>query len=464
MKKKVLIVGAGVAGLQALAAIEASKELSNLVEISGFIDDDTSPRQGVSILGTIDDLPEIVSEKKINELIIAIPSAPRSLIERILQKVSATSLDIKIVPGLIEIIRGDVNLSHIRPFQVEDILGREEVPLDPGEISRFYSGKTILVTGAGGSIGSSLVRQLRKLPVKRIIGLGRGEYSMFKISQELNNEPRFSMCLCDILNSRDIEEVIAEEKPDLVFHTAAYKHVPMMEKFPQKAVLNNIIGTIGLLRLVEKFKIPGFVFISTDKAVQPASVMGITKRIGELLTHSFGLNEALGNKVVRFGNVLGSRGSVIETFQQQIENQEPLTVTDPEMTRFFLSKDEAARLVIKSAALDENTTYYLDMGEPIKINDIATRMLGLSQRYSIKKEITYTGLRPGEKLNESLVSDFEEFTPSGSERILKLKNPVLLSREVRQAIINGCMDLVESKQSHDVKTELLNILSSIDNP
>lgn len=419
MLKKTLIIGAGEAGRMVAKEILDDGRLSLQYSLLGFLDDDEKKKSfyGIPVLGKIGEIKDILVKYTIETAIISIPSASRETVTKILLDLSNTGIEIKIVPGLYEIIEGDVSWRQIRKVRPEDFLGREEVGFDLEEISSFYKGKTVLVTGAGGSIGSEIFRQILKLPVKKAIALGRGENNIHQLMNSLGKDSRFEYVIGDIQDESKILYTMKEKNPDIVFHAAAHKHVPIMENFPEEAVKNNIVGTYHTAKACLDAGIKNFVFISTDKAVNPSSVMGATKRISEKIVLS--LNQLNKTRFIctRFGNVLGSRGSVIPTFMQQIEKGGPITITHPDIERYFMSIPEAARLVIKSITVPEGKIFVLNMGKPIKILELAKNLIKFSGQSEEDIPVIFTGLRKGEKIQEELFTDLENLKPTKFEKL-----------------------------------------------
>ncbi|RST74192.1 polysaccharide biosynthesis protein [Siminovitchia acidinfaciens] len=413
-KKQTLIVGAGSGG----ATLARQLIYSNDVDLMpvAFVDDD--PRKymlemyGIKVCGGIDDIPALVERMKIEHIIIAIPSLSRRKARRIYEVCSQTEAEIKIMPLLEDVMTGKVEVSALRNVEVEDLLGRDTVELDISTISQSITGETVLVTGAGGSIGSEICRQLCKFHPKKMILLGHGEYSIYKIDMELRKEYSEHIelvpVIADVQDPQRMQEVIGEHKPRVIYHAAAHKHVPLMEGNPREAVKNNIFGTKNVAEAADIHGVDTFVLISTDKAVNPPNVMGATKRIAEMIIQTMAKESETKFVAVRFGNVLGSRGSVIPLFKKQIEVGGPVTVTHPDMTRYFMTIPEASRLVIQAGTLARGgEVFVLDMGEPVKISDLAKNLITLSG-YSLDEiEIEYTGIRPGEKMFEELLNENE---------------------------------------------------------
>lgn len=408
--KRVLIVGAGDAGAHLVRNMMGAPEYS----VVGFVDDDPLKKghiiHGVRVLGDVNRVPELVSAYQIEEMIIALPSAGSHVIRKAVEQGRSADLSsIKIVPPISEILNGEVSLRALREVQVEDLLGREVVSLDMQDIERFIRGKTVLITGAAGSIGSELSRQVSRFHPSLLLLADQDETGMFYIARELEEKFPFLPLQGYIADIRDKDKVRALfriHRPSIVFHAAAYKHVPLMEANPDEAVKNNVFGTLTLGEAALEHGVQTFVFISTDKAVNPTSVMGATKRIGEMICQM--LNQKNGTKFisVRFGNVLASRGSVISIFKEQIKRGGPVTVTHPDMKRYFMSTSEACLLVMQAGALGKGgEVFVLDMGNPVKIVDLAAeliRLSGLEPDHDIP--IVFTGIRPGEKLFEEILS------------------------------------------------------------
>ncbi len=410
-KNKVLIVGAGDAGAMLLREIERY-HIANR-QVVGFIDDDKNKTGkillGVKVLGTRNELVKIAAEKGIDEIIIAMPSVKGKEIKAIISICKETNCKLTILPGLYEIIEGKVSISQLRPVDIEDLLGRDPVKLDTTAVREYLAGKIVLITGAGGSIGSEIVRQVAKMQPKKLLLLGKGENSIYEITQELKincPEVKTVPIIADIRDKERIKAIMDYFEPQVVFHAAAHKHVPLMEYQPAEAVRNNILGTKVVADEAAAHKVETFVMISTDKAVNPTSVMGCTKRVAEMYVQSMNKNSNTRFVAVRFGNVLGSRGSVIPLFKKQIAKGGPVTVTHADMKRYFMTIPEASQLVLQAGAMAKGgEVFVLDMGEPVRIYDLAKDLITLSGLIPDKDiEIKITGLRPGEKLFEELLS------------------------------------------------------------
>lgn len=434
-KNKVLIIGAGDAGAMLLREIERY-HIANR-QVVGFIDDDKNKTGkillGVKVLGTRNELVKIAAEKGIDEIIIAMPSVKGKEIKAIISICKETNCKLTILPGLYEIIEGKVSISQLRPVDIEDLLGRDPVKLDTTAVKEYLAGKIVLITGAGGSIGSEIVRQVAKMQPKKLLLLGKGENSIYEITQELKiNSPEVKTVpiIADIRDKERIKAIMDYFKPQVVFHAAAHKHVPLMEYQPAEAVRNNILGTKVVADEAAAHNVETFVMISTDKAVNPTSVMGCTKRVAEMYVQSMNKNSGTRFVAVRFGNVLGSRGSVIPLFKKQIAKGGPVTVTHPDMKRYFMTIPEASQLVLQAGAMAKGgEVFVLDMGEPVRIYDLAKDLITLSGLIPDKDiEIKITGLRPGEKLFEELLS-----AEDGTEKTMHKKIFTARIKEIDKA-------------------------------
>ena len=431
-KKQVLIVGAGDAGAMMMREIEHNDAAT--MNIVGFIDDDMrkqgSRLSGFPVLGTSDDIVAVSKEKCVDEIIIAMPSVSGSVIRKLADTCRLTGCQVKIMPSLLEMTDEHINVRKLRNINIEDLLRRDPIHLDFEKITSYIAGKTVLITGAGGSIGSEISRQISRVGAREIILLGRGENSIYEIYQELKvkfPDQLYRTVIANITDAQRMEEVFARYQPQVVFHAAAHKHVPLMEIQPAEAVRNNVFGTRNVAELADRFSSEIFVLISTDKAVNPTSVMGATKRCAELVLQEINQHSSTKFVTVRFGNVLGSRGSVVPLFEKQIAAGGPVTITHPEMTRFFMTIPEAVQLVLQAGSQAEGGEVFLfDMGKPVKIRDMACDLIqlhGLKPNQDIK--LVYTGLRPGEKLYEELLTSEEGTASTKHEKIFKAKiNPL----------------------------------------
>ena len=424
--KNTLIVGAGEGGRILYNSFLGSKT-SQDIHVVGFVDDDPNKRNtylsGKKVLGALKDIPELIEKYDIQMVTIAIPSLSRKKLRRIFELVESARVKVNTMPSIEELASGKISVSKLKTIDVVDLLGRDEVKLDIESIKDQITDKVILVTGAGGSIGSEICRQIIQFNPAKLLLLGHGENSIYLIDRELrthhqNCPTEIVPIIADIQDREKINEIMEQYHPDIVYHAAAHKHVPLMEYNPKEAVKNNIFGTKNVAEAAKAAKVKNFVMVSTDKANNPPNVMGSTKRIAEMIVT--GLNEEGCTKfsAVRFGNVLGSRGSVIPVFREQIAQGGPITVTDFRMTRYFMTIPEASRLVIQSGALAKGgEIFILDMSEPVKIVDLAKNMIRLSGYSEDEIEIIETGIRPGEKLYEELLLDKERNDEAVYEKI-----------------------------------------------
>jgi len=426
--REVLIVGAGDAGQVILRELQRAPQLGYTP--IGLLDDDPRKKNlrvhGVRVLGTTSDLRRVLREAEPDELLIAMPSASGELRQRIVDTAQEERVSVKTLPGLHELIAGDVNLAgQIRPVQVEDVLGREPVEVDLHEIAGYVARKTVLVSGAGGSIGAELCRQIARVGAGRIILVDRSEPALFDIERELLDERGFSAALpvlADVGNRAKLRQVFEKYRPDVVFHAAAYKHVPLLEANPLEAVRNNVLATKTIAEVAVEFETRRFVLVSSDKAAQPKNLMGQSKAICEWIVQAHGARDDLPTRfvAVRFGNVLGSSGSVIPTFRRQIERGGPVTVTHRDMTRYFMTIPEAVSLIVQAGAIGgRGDLFVLDMGQPVSIYELAENMIRLSGKVPERDiAIRITGVRPGEKLHEVLWNQDESGEPTAHPKIL----------------------------------------------
>lgn len=438
--KKVLIVGAGAAGAMIAREIEQRNHTEKVnLKIEGFIDDDPSKvgsqLAGIHILGNMDSVGKFAEKKEVDEIIIAIPSAKGEIVRRIASLCRKTGCKVQVVPGLYELI-GRPSVKQLRDIRLEDLLRRDAIHLDLDEIAGYIQDKVVLVTGAGGSIGGEICRQVSKVGAKQILLLGRGENSIYEIHQELKVQfptQQYKTIIADVRDYSRMQEIFARYTPDVVFHAAAHKHVPLMELQPIEAIKNNVFGTKNVAELANEFKSDIFVLISTDKAVNPTSVMGATKRTAELVLEAINGHSRTKFVTVRFGNVLGSRGSVVPLFERQILAGGPVTITHPEMTRYFMTIPEAVQLVLQAGGQAQGGEVFLfDMGDPVKIKDMAYDLIelhGLVPEEDI--QLVYTGLRPGEKLYEELLTAEEGTTSTKHKKIFKAKIQALDAEQLK---------------------------------
>lgn len=428
--KKALVIGGGQAARELVAKVSQHPELD--IEIVCALDDDTRKQNikitnEVKIVGQIKDLENITKEYSIEQIIIAIPSLPPKELRTIVELCQKTNLETKIIPGVDQLADGKVTVEQLRKVSLEDLLGRELVDLSIPEVANFINNKTILITGAGGSIGSELTKQLVKnFSPKKIYVLGRGENSIFQLCQELKTltQIEYTPIICDIRNYNLLYKHLTKAAPDVVFHAAAHKHVPLMEDHSHEAFENNVIGTKNIAEISGMLNIKTFVNISTDKAVNPINVLGCTKRLAEIVVNSCA-KQYSGTKYisVRFGNVIGSRGSVIPIWQAQLKNNLPITVTSKDTYRFFMTLSESAQLVIKAAAIGKQSeTMVLDMGNEVSIYELAKDFIRLSGYDTEQVKIIFTGLRPGEKLREELVGYYEGANHTKYKKILVIES------------------------------------------
>lgn len=412
--RRIIIAGAGEAGRS--LAFQIQESTANAWDIVGFVDDDAGKRgeriRGIPVLGRISDLPRLARDLTADQIVIAIPSLSPKGLREMLKTCEATGVPVRILPRLRELAGGVADPTQIREVRVEDLLPRPEVKLDREAISRYLAGKTVLVTGGGGSIGKELCRQVLMAGAAQVLVLGRGENSVFEAVQELSEldaEGEVVPVICDIRDRDAVAAVFERFAPQVVFHAAAHKHVPLMEMYPAEAVKNNVFGTLNLVQVSVEREVESFVLVSTDKAVDPSSVMGATKRIAEMIVKAYAVENGTSMVSVRFGNVLGSRGSVIPTMQRQIRLRRPVTVTDPEMVRYFMTIPEAVALIVQAGATGgRGEVFVLDMGHAVRIIDLAydlIRLSGLVPGQDVPVRII--GRRPGEKIKEDILGDLE---------------------------------------------------------
>ncbi|WP_148867471.1 polysaccharide biosynthesis protein [Thermosediminibacter litoriperuensis] len=427
-KKRVLIIGAGHAGSLVIREFKQNPDLE-MVPV-GVIDDDRSKHglsiYGVRILGGREKIPDVVDAKKVDEIIIAMPSVDRREVKKIADICSATKCKVKIVPGIYELLNGKVDVKKIRDIKIEDLLGREPVRINMEAAAKYLKDKVVMVTGAGGSIGSELVRQVSRFEPRLLLLFDISENNIFDLEHQLKTyfpKQMYIPIIGSIRDSSKVEAVMEKYRPNVVFHAAAHKHVPLMEQNPVEAIKNNVFGTLNVAEAAQKYKVERFILISTDKAVNPQNVMGASKRVAEIIIQMMAKSGDTRFAAVRFGNVLGSAGSVIPLFKKQIEAGGPVTVTHPEVTRYFMTIPEAVQLVIQAGAMAEGgEIFVLDMGEPVKILDLATEMIKLSGFEPGKDiKIEFIGLRSGEKLHEELFYDKEDITRTEFEKIYLAK-------------------------------------------
>jgi FlaA1/EpsC-like NDP-sugar epimerase len=463
---RVIIYGAGSAGIQLATALKVSQEMQPVA----FVDKDKSLHN--SYVGGLKILPpsalkKLVRKKKVDEVLIAIPSASKSVLRSLLREVEDYSIKVRILPGLAELAQGKVVVSELKEVDISDLLGREEVDANQELLNKNIKEKIVLVTGAGGSIGSEISRQVAKVGPKKIILLDANEYSLYAIKQDLElnfSETDAYSILGSVTNSKKMDDICKIFNIDTIYHAAAYKHVPLVEENPFEAVFNNIIGTKVCAEAALKNEVETFVLISTDKAVRPTNIMGASKRFAELILQSIDANETSNPKtkmiMVRFGNVIGSSGSAIPLFQEQIKKGGPITVTHPDVLRYFMSIPEAAELVIQAGAMGTGgDVFVLDMGEPVKILDLAKRLVGLSGLELKDKanpngeiEIVFTGLRPGEKLYEELLIG-NNVSRTKHNKVLRAEEDYLTTAE-----LDSFLELIKQEEKNNDVAALKKIL------
>ncbi|MEC5424020.1 nucleoside-diphosphate sugar epimerase/dehydratase [Virgibacillus sp. C22-A2] len=463
-KIRTLIIGAGSAGTMVARQLLKNNE-SNLLPVA-FIDDEKNKHQldifGLPVIGGVKEIEKAVNDLEIDNIIISIPSLRKKELNIIFQECAKTRAQTKILPLLEDLITGKVSVNQFRDVQVEDLLGRDPIDMDIDSISEYVTRKVVLVTGAGGSIGSEISRQIAQFSPSKLILLGHGENSIYTIEMELKENTthkpiQFVTEIADVQDEKKMMEVMRKHTPDVVYHAAAHKHVPLMERNPEEAVKNNIIGTMNTANAASWNNVNTFVMVSTDKAVNPTSVMGASKKIAEMIVQNMNKNSSTKFVAVRFGNVLGSRGSVIPLFKRQIENGGPVTVTHPDMIRYFMTIPEASRLVIQAGALaNGGEIFVLDMGDPVKIVDLAKNLIKLSG-YSIDEiGLEFTGIRPGEKLFEELLQENEINENQVYPKIYVGKTTANLFLEDIKKIIEGYRNL----ESSVLRQELLNLANN----
>jgi FlaA1/EpsC-like NDP-sugar epimerase len=428
--KEVLVVGAGDAAQLIVREMLKSPALGYTP--IGLVDDDPRKKNlrlhGVRVLGTTEDLPRLLRESKPDEVLIAIPSASGGVRQHIVDVAAGAGIAVKTLPGIYELIAGDHDLAaQIRPVQVEDVLGREPVEVDLGAVASYLRDETVLVTGAGGSIGSELCRQIAHLGAARVVLVDHAEPALFEIERELVDERGFPAAIPvigDVKNEAKMRQIFERYRPKVVFHAAAYKHVPLMEANPVESVRNNVLGTKVMAQVAVEFGADRFVLVSTDKALNPRAVYGQCKTLCEWIVEAYGHRPDVSTRfvAVRFGNVLGSSGSVISIFRRQIEKGGPVTVTHPEMTRYFMTTPEAVALVAQAGGIGgRGEIFVLDMGDPVRILDLAQNMIRLSGKEPGKDvHIDFIGVRRGEKMHEELIGEGETAEPTSSSKILKI--------------------------------------------
>lgn len=461
-KKRTLIVGAGDAGAMIARQLNNEHNNSELWPVA-FVDDDPAKQRmqvyNLPVVGSVKDIPAIVAKNNIAHIVIAIPSLKNGELNNIIENCNKTNAKVQMIPKIEDLMTGRVSVSNLKNVEVEDLLGREPVELDIDSIKDTITGHTVMVTGAGGSIGSELCRQLMRFSPGKIVLVGHGEFSIYSIDMELRqkygqSDVEIIPIIGDVQDRERMFEVVEMFRPKKIFHAAAHKHVPLMEYNPHEAVKNNIIGTKNVAEAADAFRVDTFVLVSTDKAVNPTNVMGATKRIAEMIVQCLNPNSQTKFVAVRFGNVLGSRGSVIPLFKKQIEQGGPVTVTDPKMTRYFMTIPEASRLVIQAGTLAKGgEIFVLDMGEPVKIVDLAKNLIKLSGYSEDEIEIKYSGIRPGEKMYEELLGK-DEILPG------QVYDKIYVGRtvEVERRYLEELMEQFDTYDCSELKDALMNVV------
>lgn len=454
----IMIIGAGEATNVLMREIANSRYLDNS-KVVAIIDDDPLKIgkfiRGVKVVGNRNNIKEYARYYEVDEIIFAIPSASTKTKREILNICKETPCNLKIIPGVYQMMDGEINVKDIRNVDVTDLLGRDPINVDLESIMGYVSGKTVLVTGGGGSIGSELCRQLVKHGLKRLIIFDIYENSAYDIQQELKRDYPYAdvvTLIGSVRNTSRLEWIFDNYRPDIIYHAAAHKHVPLMEDSPNEAVKNNVIGTLNVARMADKYNVKRFVMISTDKAVNPTNIMGATKRICEMIIQYFNEKSSTEFVAVRFGNVLGSNGSVIPLFKKQIEAGGPVTVTHPDIIRYFMTIPEAVSLVIQAGAYARGgEIFILDMGEPVKIDDLAKNLIRLSgYTLGVDMEIKYTGLRPGEKLYEELLMD-EEGLQDTANKLIHIGKPIEFNKDGFEDKLETIKEIAYSESEKDVR-------------
>jgi FlaA1/EpsC-like NDP-sugar epimerase len=462
--RRVLVVGAGEAGTLVVREMRASPQLD--MEPVAFVDDDPAKVgkriQGLPVLGASGDIPKLVDRYQIQRIIVAIPSAPLRRQREIIAVCEQTGVATHNLPGIYEILAGHKTISRLPQIDINRLLHRDPIVIDPTEVAAYLAGATVLVTGAGGSIGSELCRQIARFNPAEVILLGHGENSIFEIGLDLRlSFPDLvaPQVIVDVRDQQRVNWAIEKYRPDVIFHAAAHKHVHLMEANVTEAITNNVLGTQNVLRAAEQYGVERFIFISTDKAVNPTSIMGATKRLAELLVVAAAQRSGRAYMAVRFGNVLGSRGSVVPVFQRQIAAGGPLTVTHPDMCRYFMTIPEAVQLVLQASELGQGgEIFVLDMGQPVRILDLTTDLIklsGLEPGRDIK--IVYTGIRPGEKLNEKLFLESEDYRRTKHSKIFVATDGNAVEAEMLELVVIELVNLTRQMQSQNA-TEQMRVL------
>lgn len=463
----VLIIGAGSAGLLVLNELQQNPSFGRVV---GFLDDDKEKIglkiKGLSVISNTEDVCGVATKRKVSKIVIAMPTASGMKIKEIYEQCKEEPIELFTIPSIQSIISGKVKTSSIRKVKLEDLLRRDSIKINFDYVNDLVRGKTVLVSGAGGSIGSEMVRQISSFNPAKIILLGHGENSVFEIEQELirssdSIEKILVPIIADIRNSKRLSSILSEHKPEIVFHAAAHKHVPLMEGNLEEAITNNVLGTQNLVNASLENDIKKFILISSDKAVNPANIMGTTKRMAEMVVLSAAKKHGVAYSAVRFGNVLGSRGSVFGIFEKQILNGGPIKITDPNIKRYFMTIPEAVQLVLQASTLNEGgEIFVLDMGEPVKVIDLAKDMIQFSGlTFGEDIDIEITGLRPGEKMFEELFLEEENYSTTKHKKIFKAENAATW---VHPNFDHLVFDLINyAKQNNNSREEMIELMRKI---
>lgn len=463
IKENAIIVGAGVAG-QELAG-EINKHFNNRYEIIGFLDDNKKLEGrkvgSIEVLGKISFLSKLVQKYRVSQVFIAIPSAQGSLIRDVIKSCEKERVVFKIVPRILEIIEGKVKLSKVKEIEVEDLLGRAIIKSDQRLFKKEFKDKTVLVTGAAGSIGSEICRQILGFSPKKLIALDFWESGLYNLELdllEISNKELFECVVANIQDYKRVKGIVDKEKPDIIFHAAAYKHVPLMQKYPYEAVENNVFGTENMAKAATNGGVEKFVNISTDKAVDPSSVMGATKLLAEFISNYYNKKGKTKFCSVRFGNVLGSQGSIVPTFKKQIAKGGPVTVTSKRMTRFFMTIPEAVQLVLNASLFvkEGGEIFMLDMGEPVNIDGLARLMIRLAGLVpGVDIQIEYSGIRPGEKIAEKLITETENVQKTLNKRIF------LVEGNAENLSVNNILDKLRKLVLKEDNRGIMNVLKDV---
>ncbi|MCS7208368.1 MAG: polysaccharide biosynthesis protein [Fimbriimonadales bacterium] len=462
-RRRALVVGGGDTG--EIVMREARRNPQADLHIVGFVDDDPHKHamhiHGYPCLGTLEDIPQIAAEYGVHDVIIAISSADGEVVRRIMSLCRATNARVRIVPPFQTTLEQGFQLTQIREVNIEDLLRRAPVQFDLRSVAEYVAGERVLITGAGGSIGSELARQIADLGPASLALLGKGENSIYQIEQELRTRASYEpeCIIADVRDATRIDAIFRQRQPTLVFHAAAHKHVPLMEANLIEAIKNNVLGTWVMAETARRHGVRKFVYVSTDKAVNPVSIMGATKRVGEMIVSALARESETEFAIVRFGNVLGSRGSLVPTLQAQIEAGGPVRITHPEMQRYFMSINEAVHLILRAGAFaSHGDIYILDMGEPIKVVDMAydlIRLYGLVPGQDI--QIVFTGARPGEKLHEQLFHDAEVLESTPNPKIKRVRNHEAPDWSWLQSQLETLMNLCEKEQPEQARIMLMEL-------